>query len=426
MSEQKKVSEVVFREDLYPRIETDAPTVQRYVDSIDKLPPVQINQHNELIDGWHRWTAHRTAGLDLILCDIIETQSDVELLKLAISSNSAHGKQMSNEDKKSQARKIYSAGGTEKAELEKLLSVTNRTLNNWLSDIDQAKREERKRTIEAMWLACFTEQEIADKVGVDQKSVHNEVQGILENVPKILKVQYQEEDWNPPLFNIWSFAKKSNSTSHFGNTEQTIVDNLLYLYTDPGDIVIDPFAGGGATIDICKTRKRRYWVADRAPIPAKEKDIRKADIKDGTPPIHNRWSDVSLTYLDPPYWKQAENKYSQDAEDLANMEIDEFYKTLVDYTIEVSKKQSKGAIALIIQPTQWNAPRKRMVDHVFDIVQKASSKMKGWYVSHRVSCPYSSEQYTPQMVNWAKENKQMLILTRELIIWERENDETES
>ena len=53
-----KVCDVVFREDLYPRIETSAVTVQKYAEDLEVLPPIKVNQHNELIDGWHRWTAH--------------------------------------------------------------------------------------------------------------------------------------------------------------------------------------------------------------------------------------------------------------------------------------------------------------------------------------------------------------------------------
>jgi hypothetical protein len=58
------------------------------------------------------------------------------------------------------------------------------------------------------------------------------------------------------------------------------VDNLLYLYTKPFDMVLDPFAGGGSTIDICKRRFRRYMVSDRKPIVEREKEIRKHDLID--------------------------------------------------------------------------------------------------------------------------------------------------
>jgi site-specific DNA-adenine methylase len=54
-------------------------------------------------------------------------------------------------------------------------------------------------------------------------------------------------------------------SQHFGNSEVRWLDNLLYLYTQPFDIVVDPFAGGGSTIDVCKKRFRRYWVSDRKP-----------------------------------------------------------------------------------------------------------------------------------------------------------------
>ncbi len=56
------VASVVFRADLYPRIQTSATTVQKYAEDLDVLPPIEVNQHNELIDGWHRWTAHKKVG----------------------------------------------------------------------------------------------------------------------------------------------------------------------------------------------------------------------------------------------------------------------------------------------------------------------------------------------------------------------------
>ena len=51
-------------------------------------------------------------------------------------------------------------------------------------------------------------------------------------------------DFEPPLYNIWKQQEKSSGSSHFGNSEPRWVDNLLYLYTEPFDIVVDPFAGG--------------------------------------------------------------------------------------------------------------------------------------------------------------------------------------
>jgi hypothetical protein len=73
-------------------------------------------------------------------------------------------------------------------------------------------------------------------------------------------------DFDPPLYNVWKQQTKTPGSAHFGNSEARWVDNLLYLYTEPFDVVVDPFAGGGSTIDVCRKRFRRYWVSDRKPI----------------------------------------------------------------------------------------------------------------------------------------------------------------
>jgi DNA modification methylase len=179
------------------------------------------------------------------------------------------------------------------------------------------------------------------------------------------------------------------------------VDNLLYLYTEPFDIVVDPFAGGGATIDICKKRLRRYWVSDRLPIVERERDIRKWDILDGPPPvIDKRRGKTALVYLDPPYWKQAEGKYSQDPQDLANMELGEFYEVLSTFILACAERMdTDGHIAMLMQPTQWNAPNREVVDHVFDLVGFVSSLK----VEQRVSCPYPTQQYNAQQADVAQE-----------------------
>jgi hypothetical protein len=56
------------------------------------------------------------------------------------------------------------------------------------------------------------------------------------------------------------------------------VDNLLYLYTKPFDIVLDPFAGGGSTIEVCKKRFRRKMFSDHKPIVERETEIRQYDL----------------------------------------------------------------------------------------------------------------------------------------------------
>ena len=73
-------------------------------------------------------------------------------------------------------------------------------------------------------------------------------------------------DFDPPLYNVWKQQTKTAGVNHFGNSEVRWLENLLYLYTNPADIVVDPFAGSGSTIDLCKKRKRRYPYANVFPL----------------------------------------------------------------------------------------------------------------------------------------------------------------
>lgn len=413
------VSEVKFRDDLYPRIEHSPQTVQKYAEDLDVLPPIEVNQHRELIDGWHRWTAHKKNEAETIRCVVIETKSDAHLLELAIERNATHGLQLSQRDKRDMARRIYNATPEKerdecKRRLEKILSVSDRTVREWLSQIDKDARSARNQRIFDLWLACWTAEEIAEATGITKQAV-NDVCQEMANLPKLDKpdraAAEHASDFDPPIYNIWRKQSKTNEVSHFGNSEATWVDNLLYLYTKPFDVVVDPFAGGGSTIDVCKKRFRRYFVSDRKPIVEREKEIRQHDLTTGLPKPP-QWKDVKLVYLDPPYWKQAEGQYSNDPSDLANMSLEDFNKALSGIIKDYAAKLSDAHIALIIQPTQWKSEGRKIVDHIADMIRAVKLPIVARY-----SAPYSTEQYTAQMVDWAKEHRQCLVLTREIVVW---------
>jgi hypothetical protein len=414
-----KVIDVVFREDLYPRIETSATTVQKYAEDLSVLPPITVNQNKELIDGWHRWTAHKKNGVDEIEAIIVKTASDSDLLEKAIETNATHGLQLSQADKKDMAFKIYNGTpekdrGEKKKQLAKILSVSDSTIASWLSRIDKDTKEKRNNRIFDKWLACWTLDEIAESENISKAQL-SEVCSVFTELEKANKPQRaaaeHATDFTPPIYNIWKQQEKTSGSSHFGNSEVRWLDNLLYLYTSPFDVVVDPFAGGGSTIDICKKRLRRYFVSDRKPIVEREKEIRTHDLTSGLPKPP-QWKDVKLVYLDPPYWKQAEGQYSNDPTDLANMPLDEFNKSLAGIIGDFAKKLSGAYVALIIQPTQWKSPNREFVDHVGDMLRAVKLP-----VEMRYSVPYESQQCNAQMVEWAKDAKQCLVLTREIVVW---------
>jgi hypothetical protein len=474
------ITDVVFSQKHYTRTESQSPAkVQEYAKSIadGEFPPILLSCSDDpalcdiLLDGWHRWMARKERHLETIDVEYIDIDGmDIhEIRRKAARSNFRHGVPQTEKELEKLIRDEYRAkmesldqAGREalKQAMAADYSRSLRYIRDATSRIDKDYKAELRDTAFEMWLACNTQDQIAEAVGFsrpaisqfleslqlvtngtgavcDQMSENGEVANPEElrefdesdegdhsnslgtyqlDKRLLIKANHLDEHYHPPIYNVWKQQDRSDQVSHFGNSEIDWLDNLLYLYTKPFDVVIDPFAGGGSTIDLCKARLRRYLVSDRKPIDIRS-DIRQHDITDGvlSPP---KWKDVRLVYLDPPYWKQAEGRYSEDPTDLANVDLAGFNEALSglikQYAEKLKRSRSESAsyIALLIQPTQWNAPDRQFIDHVGDMLRAVSLP-----VEMRISVPYESQQCTPQMVNWAKENHKVLVLSRELVIW---------
>jgi len=125
-----------------------------------------------------------------------------------------------------------------------ILSVSERTVREWLSRIDKDSKDARNKRIFDMWLACHTDADIAGAVDLSEEGVRKITQQMAE-LPEVGKPPASHlSDFEIPLYNVWKQQEKTAGAGHFGNSEVRWVDNLLYLYTRPFDIVVDPFGGG--------------------------------------------------------------------------------------------------------------------------------------------------------------------------------------
>lgn len=395
------INEVVYRDDLYPRFEANQALIQKYANSIEHLPPIKINQNNILIDGYHRWKAHQLDGRSEIEAEVIQTVSEKELKRMAYQLNSNHGLQLSNDEKRKYA--IEMIGEMSVQALADVLSVGESTIKRWTETQRKALEEDRNRKIVELYLrAQYTQEIIGETFGVDKATISR----LLQNA----QMGEMQQDFTPPLYNIWNLQKQDNATdSHFGSFPLYFMKSLLYYHTQPWDIVFDPFAGGGTTVDACKEMLRRYYCTDRIVKPGREKDIQQHDIKNGLP---DGLPKPDLVFLDPPYWKQAEGLYSDSPDDLGNMDLSNFYLGIQKLLAEIAAKKI-NKIALVIQPTQY---KNNFVweDHIFKINSMLADKYE---IEMRYILPYSTQQYNAQMVEVAKEKNICLGLNRDLVIW---------
>jgi len=404
-----KTDDVIYRKDLYPRFEPDQNLITIYSNSVDNLPPIKLNQNHILIDGYHRWKAHQTVGKNEIEVEIVETESEAELEILAYRLNSNHGKQLAQEEKRIFALK--KAELLTNAEIGEIVSVSESTVGRWTKERRKQLDEQRNQKIVELYLkAEYTQEKIAEIFEIDQSIISRVINDSMQK----MQTQDLHKDFKPFLYNIWNLPKADKETDHFGYFPETFMENLLYYQTQPMGIVYDPFAGSGTTVDVCKRWLRRYYCSDMKVKPGREEDIKEWKIQDGLPEDLPK---PAFVFLDPPYWIQAEGKYSDSQDDLGNITLDEFYKIFCGF-LDVLKKRQVPKIAIVIQPTQYKNDM-NWEDHIFKFHEVLFDK---YSILMRYILPYSTEQYLPQMVIKAKDEKICLGTHRDLIVWGRNND----
>jgi len=402
----KKVSDIKIIEKLYPRTAKDTKTIQSYAENLEVLPPIEINQNNILIDGAHRLSAYKQCKKEEIPCIVTQTDTEEDLYLLALQRNAVHGLQLSMDDKQKVAIKL--CGSLDDSVIIKSLSISDRTYRGWTKNKREQLEKDRDSKVIDLWLQCYTPTDIERMLEIPDSTVNRIVDKFSQN-GKDAKMG----DFTPQLYNIWNFARNNNETKHFGNVPTEITENLLYAYTEPFDVVFDPFGGGGATIDACKKWNRRYFVSDIQPVEISlQKGMRTHDITTGLPEGLPR---PKLVFLDPPYWKQAKGQYTDKPTDLSNMELPAFYQQFETlFKLLKAKVVDGGYVAFIIQNTQWLNDNKKVEPHshkIWNCAEKA-----GFTFETLIHVPYSSEQYNAQQVNYAKENKIFLGINRELVV----------
>ena len=421
------IQSIRFVKELYPRIKPNDEAIERYRDALDKLPPIVIARNGVLVDGYHRWQAHVREGSEQIQAEDLGNLSDAEIMREAITRNASHGQQLSRQDKAREAGRLWKAfENLEPAEREKdiadLLAVSASTVQRATKD---ARKEEKQAMQEKVWqlhLSCLNQRQITDATGVPVQTLNG---WLSEKSQLTIFGQPPSATTANPWgsiqhFDVWSFASNDREgggqQSYFGACPPQIMENLLWLYTEPGkSVVVDLFAGSGTTLEVSHRMGRRCWVSDiRGNHYSPHLDIHQHDATTGWPADAPAKAD--LLFLDPPYWKQAAGRYSSEPGELAEMTLPDFNKAWAKLLTDCKSRLSVGGkIAYIISPTE-DKEGGVVVDHAMEMAAAAMSI--GYRIHRRIIVTYQTQQATGQQVTWARENRRLLKLYRDLIILE--------
>lgn len=166
-----------------------------------------------------------------------------------------------------------------------------------------------------------------------------------------VKERYEEK---PMLVatTLWDFPKQSYGKAPKGNnkypgvTPAFIIWNLVQRYTKAGDLVVDPMAGSGTTIDVCKEEGRQVIGYDIAPAHPEviQNDARNIPLDDNT---------VDLVFIDSPYSDNV--KYSDHPDCIGKISCEDelFFEELEKVAKEACRILKPGKVLGWLIGDQW-------------------------------------------------------------------------
>jgi DNA modification methylase len=150
--------------------------------------------------------------------------------------------------------------------------------------------------------------------------------------------------WDYPRQNYGKTQKGSNK--YAGVTPAFVIYNMIKRYTEPGDLVLDPMAGSGTTIDVCKEEGRRciaYDISSTRP-DITQNDARKIPLADAS---------AEMIFIDSPYGDNIDYNDHPDNIGHISAETDQFYKELDKVMAECYRVLKPGKVLGWLVGDQW-------------------------------------------------------------------------
>ena len=469
---KEKIKDIYIDDDIYPRINKSNKTIEAYIESLKagaKFPPIEVQKINNegteqiiLLDGLHRLEAYKESKIDEI--DVIFWKEDIlnkkeylnDLRLRAANLNIQHGDRLSHEDMKQTSRKIATDDPEKKYTEQKIadqLGIPQQTVHDWIADIRANQTASRNNIIYRLAFLGWTQDEIAEKTGLTSRTIreigsNTEIGKIsafindqlkkgntIEQAAGKLEIDHtlawtihlkdktddkrlEELKIEPKKFTSWNFTGCNplmGRDTFNGRIPGEFPLNFIYRFTKPGDLVIDPMAGGGITLDACLLLNRKCRSYDIEPI---RDEIEKHDITKGYPELKKK---PNAIFCDPPYWSCIDYN-----EGLSSYSLIEYYDAISKFikdTYDVLQNDGIFGIMMSNQSTRIPIEKGKLtqeyghrLEHIITVYNMCLDvKFKPEW---RIICPLSNQNAQ----DWARgewELGRLGELNRELLIFRK-------
>lgn len=387
------------------------------------LEPLLVNQSNIIISGHRRWQAATELGLDLIPCLILGPMSQLEELRTIVEANRYRKKKL--HEIRHEAELLE--------EVESKLAAERRNDAKYVDPVMNKGRTAEKIAkalgigsyvtydrLKKVWMVADSEPAIAEalaKVDSGQKSFNS----VWKMTQKVLYGSAKEEEFGFDLqvYDKWYFSEgphPSFGINHPGRLPGQMIQNVLHYWSEPGDLVVDPFSGGGVTLDVCEAMDRNCLAYDLAPI---REDIKDWDISRGFP---EEAQGANLIFLDPPYSNMLDKEYlALHKDSAAGLSIDGFKDFIAKLCVDSFQTLEPGGhLALIIMRQRSKLP-KEVPFMDWPYFCQFYMTYAGFEIIEHIVEQWPTSIYQPYDVVHAKRDKKILGICGSLIIGRKSN-----
>lgn len=218
------------------------------------------------------------------------------------------------------------------------------------------------------------------------------------------------DNFHPTPYDVWMFKHdRAYGTRYPGSIPAGIVANTVHYFSEPGDLVVDPMAGGGTTIDVCSSLNRRCLAYDLAP---SRPDIASHDISRNSLP--DEAAGCNLIFLDPPYHSMLDGLYAPGSvSSLTDSDWTDALQRIYANCYAALRPHGTLAVLIANRTEKGVPPGWGYVDHAFESYGILTAL--GFLPVRRISCPMEGA-YRPDQINASRSGKRLLGQVRDLIV----------
>lgn len=175
------LTSVVLDMDIYPRVQWSDATVNRYAEAIeagDKMPPIVLEAGTDrLLDGMHRYRAHKQLRRTEIDAEHHEVPAGVPVKLYAAGLSARHGDRISSKELQDVAREIVTSNPEFSMQVvARYCGVTRKTVGKWCGDITDRRRTIRKVRALLLSRLGWSQTRIAEAIQVSQRQISGDLE----------------------------------------------------------------------------------------------------------------------------------------------------------------------------------------------------------------------------------------------------------